>query len=395
MNYSAIKKAVNITAEQAIEEIIASGLRDRDYDNRNTGKRLKEHGLTHDTGRRLPLFSENDVVKEGESSPKHLICHCVDQEPGVRINEFLVNTQASEILDGALVAAYTTSSTNIFVHVAQDKNNERTMNEAVKEALEVINQLNLKVNIEIVKGAPEKPLIGFYRYPTMILNGETAMQIASVINSGKEWYQQIGHSKSPGTKLFDVRGSVKKPGIYEVPTNTTLRRVIDELGGGMEEGKDMMGVILGGIQGGFLTEEELDITLDFDSAREAGALIGMGSIQVLDQSQCIVHIAKESTISSMKLHCGRCSVGREGSYQLKEMLTDMTIGKSRPQDIDMIKEISHAMRKNSLCSIGKTAPNLILSTIKNALGEYEAHMKRKVCKNLVCSKYLPHPYQAL
>lgn len=281
MNYAAIKKAITMTAEQVIHELTAAGLRDRDYQNLSTGKGLREHLLTKEAGRRLPDSPETNIYGDLQIVPKDILCDCVDQEQDLSINRFLIKTQGNEIVDGALVAAYATGSSRILIYVAEDKENIEYMRTSIEEATQQFDELGLKMDIELIKGPPIKPLMGLSRYP-MTINGETAMNVATVINSGKEWYRRIGHPDSPGTKIFEVKGSVKKPGIYEVPTNTTLRRLIEDLCGDMEEGKEMLGVILGGTQGGFFTEQELDISLDFDSVKAAGATIGAGSIRVLD-----------------------------------------------------------------------------------------------------------------
>jgi NADH:ubiquinone oxidoreductase subunit F (NADH-binding) len=242
--------------------------------------------------------------------------------------------------------------------------------------------------IEIIRAPFRQNLKGYEDLPTLVVTGETLLHVSRILREGPDRYRAVGPAEGPGVKLFQVSGVVNRPGIYELPLGTSLRRLIDDTCGGTKEGEELQAVVVGGARGTCLLPDELDLSLDFDSVRAAGGVIGTGAVAVLGHGDCIVDQVKQWVEFSCYEECGKCSLGREGSYQLREMVADMTRGKSRTGDLDLLREIGQAMRAGCVCSFGRTAPNVVLSTMAKFPQEYEAHMKRRRCKTLVCAQYV-------
>jgi NADH:ubiquinone oxidoreductase subunit F (NADH-binding)/ferredoxin len=364
-----LDKAVVLGVAGTLEELTRSGLRDRDYESLSTAGRLQTFGL---------------VAGEG----KRIVCDCVDQEPGLTVSRLLLASEAEAVLEGAFVAAVATGAVHVVVHLAED---DQVGAEPVARAVEEVRACEARareVTVELVRGPFRPNLKGYEDVPTLVMTAETLLNISRVLREGAEAFRRTGTPASPGTKFFQVSGRVKKPGIFEVPLGTTLRQLIEEACGGMAEDEELQVIVVGGSHGACYTESELDLPLDFDSASRSGGVIGWGGVVVLGHKDCIIDQVRRMMGFLCHGDCGRCSLGREGSYQLREIVTDMTRGKSRASDLEMLREIGEAMRLGCACAAGRTAPNLVLSTLAKFPGEYEAHMKRKKCGALVCAKYV-------
>jgi NADH-quinone oxidoreductase subunit F len=324
--------------------------------------------------------------------PGLIVCDCADTETGLEINRFLLRSHAGEILDGALIAAFATAASDVRLHVTRgDEDGTAFLEAAVDGAAGVLENIDsrlLHVRIEVV-GAPfRQNLKGYEDVPTLVLTGETLLGVARVLAEGAERFQASGTPSSPGTKFFQLMGAVGRPGIYELPLGTSLRQLIDEVGGGVKDGEIPKAVIVGGAKGACYRPGELGLPLDFETVRQMGGVIGTGGVAVLSDRDCIVDHTNRALAVSCFDNCGKCSLGREGSYQLREIVADMTTGKSRPNDLDMVREVARAMRLACACVAGRTAPNIVLSTLEKFPDEYEAHMRRKKCDALVCEKYV-------
>jgi NADH-quinone oxidoreductase subunit F len=363
------QRAAALGADDTIQELVRAGLRDRDYENLSTGGRLQAHAQLSGEGKRI-------------------ICDCVDREPGLEINRFLLATEADLILEGAVIAAFATATPLLVIHVAED---DGVGADAVAAAVGKLGAAGVPgddIAIEIVRGLFKPNLKGYEDVPTLVINGETLVNIGRVLRDGADRYREKGSAESPGTKVFQVSGCVNKPGIFELPLGTTLRCLIEDVCQGIKDGDKLQAVIVGGAKGGCYKEEELDLLLDFDNVRRSGGIIGSGGIAVLNDKDCIIDQTRQRISFSCYDDCGKCSLGREGSYQLREIIADMTRGKSRGSDLEMLREIGQTMQIGCACSAGKTAPNIILSTMEKFPAEYEAHMKRRLCKALVCEQYV-------
>jgi NAD-dependent dihydropyrimidine dehydrogenase PreA subunit len=229
---------------------------------------------------------------------------------------------------------------------------------------------------------------GYEEVPTLLVTGETMAHVTRILRSGAEEYRSIGTAESPGSKLFQVSGSVERPGIYEAPLGTSLRTLLQDHAGGIKASPALKAVIVGGIKGVCLTPDELAVTLDFATVRRAGGTMGSGAVEVLDETTCIVDETKRRIAVSCYDLCAACSLGREGAYQLREIVADAARGKSRGSDVEMMRELGAGMKAGAACQFGRTAPNIVLSALDKFPDEWEAHMKRKLCRALVCDQYV-------
>ena len=227
---------------------------------------------------------------------------------------------------------------------------------------------------------------GLYDKPTVLNNVETFANVPQIINKGAAWYKSIGPENSPGTKAFALTGNIENTGLIEVPMGTTLREVIFDIGGGMRGGAGFKAVQIGGPSGGCLTQEHLDLPLDFDQLKKVGAMIGSGGLVVMDEHTCMVEVARFFMNFTQNESCGKCIPCREGTRRMLEIMERIVAGKGEPGDIDLLLELSDTISSAALCGLGKTAPSPVLSTIKYFRNEYEAHIFNKKCPAKVCQK---------
>ncbi len=232
---------------------------------------------------------------------------------------------------------------------------------------------------------PEYPAVYGYRgMPTIVNNAETLANVPVILAKGEGWFAGYGTEKSKGTKIFNLSGKIARKGIIEVPYNTTLRQIIFDIGGGIPDDNDFKAVLVGGPAGAFLGEAALDKPVDYETINSIGASLGSGSLVVFDTNDCIVDSAKNVMAFNKAESCGECVVCREGTAQVVEFLDDISLGKSKADDVDLLLELGELMKITSLCGMGKTASNVILSSINNFRDEYNAHIARKRCSAKVC-----------
>ena len=224
---------------------------------------------------------------------------------------------------------------------------------------------------------------GLFEAPTSLNNVETFANVPAIISNGADWYKAIGTETSTGTKAFSLAGNIKNTGLIEVPMGTTLREIIFDIGGGVKNGQ-FKAVQIGGPSGGCLTEEHLDLPLDFESTKKIGAIIGSGGLVVMGDDTCMVEIARFFMNFTKKESCGKCATCREGIPKIQAILERITHGGGTLEDIDMLQELAGVVKTCSLCGLGKTAPNPVLSTLKYFKDEYIAHVKDKKCPAGVC-----------
>ena len=224
--------------------------------------------------------------------------------------------------------------------------------------------------------------------PTVINNVETLACVCRILQKGADWFAQFGTEKSKGTKTFALVGKVKCTGLVEVPLGTTLRELIFDIGGGVLGDRPFKAVQTGGPSGGCIPRELLDTPVDYDSLQAAGSIMGSGGMVVMDDSTCMVDFARYFLDFAQKESCGACVPCRLGTQQLLDILEDITAGKGRPGDIDLLLELAEGVKKGSLCGLGQTAPNPVLTTIRYFRDEYEAHIQRKRCPAVVCNELI-------
>jgi len=237
---------------------------------------------------------------------------------------------------------------------------------------------------------PYPAVSGLFGKPTIINNVETWANISPLIVEGSDWFAAIGTEKSKGTKVFALAGRVQNTGLVEVPMGTTLREIIFDIGGGIPDGKKFKAVQTGGPSGGCLTEQYLDTMIDYESLQKAGSIMGSGGMIVIDETTCMVDLAKYFLEFIQNESCGKCTPCREGTKRMLEILIRITEGKGKADDIDKLQRLGAMITKSSLCGLGQSAPNPVLSTIKSFREEYEAHVKDKKCPAGVCTWMLTY-----
>ncbi|MFH1003552.1 MAG: NADH-ubiquinone oxidoreductase-F iron-sulfur binding region domain-containing protein, partial [Chloroflexota bacterium] len=226
--------------------------------------------------------------------------------------------------------------------------------------------------------------VGLWDKPTLLNNVKTFASIPLIINNGSEWFASRGTEKCKGTAIFSITGKVVNSGLIEVPMGIKLREIIFDIGGGIPDGKAFKAVQAGGPSGGCLPESQLDIPVDFDSLTAAGAMMGSGGMAVMDEDTCMVDVARYFLHFSRLESCGQCLPCRLGTEQMYRILDDITRGRGKPEDIDLLVSIGEAVARTSLCGLGQTAPNPVLTTIRYFRDEYEAHINEKRCPAGVC-----------
>jgi NADH:ubiquinone oxidoreductase subunit F (NADH-binding) len=254
-------------------------------------------------------------------------------------------------------------------------------------------------SMEGLRGEPTiKPpfpsVSGYLEKPTNVNNVETFANVPVIINKGADWFASIGSEKSKGTKVFALAGKINNVGLIEVPMGTTLRDIIFEIGGGIKDGKKFKAVQTGGPSGGCLTEKHLDIAIDFDSLTAAGSMMGSGGMIVLDEDDCMVSIAKFYLDFTVEESCGKCAPCRIGNKRLNEMLEKICEGKGTMKDLDLLRNLSHVIKDTSLCGLGQTSPNPVLSTMDNFYDEYLAHIVDHKCPSGQCKALLQYVIEA-
>ncbi len=227
---------------------------------------------------------------------------------------------------------------------------------------------------------------GLFGKPTVLNNVETFANVPIVIEKGANWYKTMGPENNNGTKAFALTGNIENTGLIEVPMGTTLREIIFDIGGGIRGGAEFKAVQIGGPSGGCLTKEHLDLPLDFDSLKKAGAMIGSGGLVVMDENTCMVEVARFFMNFTQNESCGKCIPCREGTKRMLEILERIVAGKGEIEDIDLLLELADTISSTALCGLGKTAAFPVVSTIKNFRSEYEAHIIDKKCPTKTCQK---------
>jgi len=241
------------------------------------------------------------------------------------------------------------------------------------------------------RSRPPYPAIsGLYGKPTLLNNVKTYANISLIINNGADWFASIGTENSKGTAVFALTGKIANSGLVEVPMGITLREIIYDIGGGILDGKEFKAVQTGGPSGGCLPESFLDTPVDYDSLTAAGSMMGSGGMVVLDQDTCIVDVARFFLDFTEKESCGKCVPCRLGTKQMLTILEDITEGRGKPEDIDLLEELAIGVKNGSLCGLGQTAPNPVLTTLRYFREEYEAHIYDKACPAKQCKEFITY-----
>ena len=398
--YEALAKAVTtMSPEDVIEEIKKSGLRGRG-------------------GGGFPTGMKWQFAKASVSDKKYVICNADEGDPGAFMDRSVMEGDPHKLLEGMAIAAFAIGADEGYIYVrAEYPLAIKRLRKAIKDAEERnflgknIMGSNFSLDIHIKEGAgafvcgeetaliasiegergmprPKPPFPankGLFGRPTLINNVETLANVPVIMLNGADWFAQMGTETSKGTKTFALTGEVNNTGLIEVPMGTTLRQIVFDIGGGMRDGKKFKAVQIGGPSGGCLTEEHLDIPMDYDNLIKAGAMVGSGGLVVMSDKTCIVEVARFFMNFTQHESCGKCVPCREGTKNMLRILEKIVAGKGTMEDLELLEELAHSVKEGSLCGLGKTAPNPVLSTLKYFRDEYIAHIKDKKCPAGVCT----------
>jgi NADH-quinone oxidoreductase subunit F len=397
--YQALARVLETMApEEVCDRVLASGLRGRG-------------GAGFPTGRKWHLTRVN------HAEHKYMVCNGDEGDPGAFMNRSVMEGDPHRVLEGLIIAGYATGADEGYFYVrAEYPLAVRRLNiaiEAAEKAGLVGNgilgsdfsfhvhvkegagafvcgeETALMASIEGKRGMPRsRPPFpaqkGLWGMPTTINNVETLSHVPAIITRGAEWYRSIGTEKSAGTKTFALSGKIANTGLVEIPMGCTVREMVFGIGGGIPNGKKFKAVQIGGPSGGCLTEEHLDLPMDYDSLQSVGAIVGSGGLVVLDEDNCMVEIARFFMNFIQKESCGKCVACREGTKQMLSLLTKIVQGRGTLEDIDLLEELAEVVKDASLCALGKTAPNPVLTTLRYFRSEYLAHVVDKRCPAKNC-----------
>ena len=403
--YQALAKAVfQMAPNQIIDEIKASGLRGRG-------------GAGFPTGQKW----ENCRKSPGEI--KYVVCNCDEGDPGAYMDRSLMEGNPHAVLEGMIIGAYAIGANQGFIYVRHEypiacKNAEIAISQARKAGFLGKNILGSGFNfdVEIAKGGgafvcgeetsllvsiegrigeprPRPPFpveAGLWDKPTNLNNVETWGNIPLIINRGSSWFSSIGTEKSKGTKIFSLVGKVKNTGLVEVPMGITLKEIVFDIGGGPQNGKAIKAVQTGGPSGGCIPASLFNLPVDFDSLTEAGSMMGSGGMIVMDEGSCMVDVAKYFVHFLKGESCGKCLSCREGLKRMGEILDGITEGKGNGESIALLEELAVVVADTSLCGLGKTAPNPVLSALRYFRSEFEDHIIKKRCPAAVCAPLIQY-----
>jgi NADH-quinone oxidoreductase subunit F len=403
--YTALAKALfEMTSEEVLNEVKKANLRGRG-------------------GGGFPAGVKWETTRNAPGEIKYVIVNADEGDPGAYMDRSLLEGNPHSVLEGLIIGAYTVGSHQGFIYVRQEyplavQNITIAIEQAKEYGLLGENILGSGFNfdVEVHRGAgafvsgessalmtaiegwvgePRPKYIrtavsGVGEKPSNLNNVETWANVPLIINKGADWYNSIGTEGSKGTKIFSLVGKVNNTGLVEVPMGATLRQVIFKIGGGIPNGKKFKAVQTGGPSGGCIPEGLLDLPVDFDALTEAGSMMGSGGMIVMDEDTCMVDVARYFVDFLSQESCGKCVPCREGLRQMLKILNNICTGKGREGDIELLEEISEMMRDASLCALGTTAPNPVLSTIKYFRDEYEAHIKEKRCPARVCRELITY-----
>ena len=403
--YSGLSKALfQMTPEKVLEEIKKANLRGRG-------------------GGGFPAGRKWETTKNAPGEPKYVIVNCDEGDPGAYMDRSLMEGNPHSVLEGLTIGAYAIGSREGFIYIRQEyplavENLEIAIKQAEEYGFLGNNILGsgfdfrvtihrgagafvsgessaLMTAIEGRVGEPRPKYIrtavkGIWDKPSNLNNVETWANVPLIINNGADWFSSIGTEKSKGTKIFSLVGKVNNTGLVEVPMGATLRDIIYKIGGGIPKGKKFKAVQTGGPSGGVIPEQHLDFPVDFDELIKLGSMMGSGGMIVMDEDTCVVDVARYFLNFLREESCGKCIPCREGIRQMLRILNRITEGKGEEGDIELLEEISEVTKEASLCALGQTAPNPVLTTIKYFRDEYEAHIREKRCPAGVCKALISY-----
>ncbi|MGI5822715.1 MAG: NADH-quinone oxidoreductase subunit NuoF [Dethiobacteria bacterium] len=402
--YQGLEKVLRMEPREIINEIKSSGLRGRG-------------------GAGFPTGMKWEFAYRNRQDKKYVVCNADEGDPGAFMDRSVLEGDPHAVLEGIMIAGRAIGSDEAYIYVrAEYPLAIRRLRTAIAQAEEygvageniLGSEFDFKINIKEGAGAfvcgeetallasiegargmprPRPPfpaLKGLWEKPTCINNVETLANVPLIIRKGADWYTTIGTEGSKGTKIFALTGKVNNTGLCEVPMGITLREIIFDIGGGLQGGKKFKAVQIGGPSGGCIPESQLDLPVDYDSLHSAGAMMGSGGMVVMDESTCMVDLARYFLAFTQSESCGKCTPCREGTKRMLEILERITQGKGKAEDIPRLERLALAVKDGSLCGLGQTAPNPVLTTLRYFRDEYEAHILERRCPAGQCSALLTY-----
>jgi NADP-reducing hydrogenase subunit HndC len=384
---------------------------------------IKDSGLRGRGGAGFPTGVKWGLCAPNESDQKYVCCNADEGDPGAFMDRSVLEGDPHAILEAMAIAGYAIGSSQGYIYVRAEypvaiKRLQIAIDQAKKYGLlgENIFGTDFNFDIELRLGAgafvcgeetalmtsiegkrgeprprPPFPAVkGLFGKPSILNNVETYANIAQIILNGADWFKSIGTEKSKGTKVFAVGGKIERTGLVEVPMGTTLREIVEEIGGGIPNGRKFKAAQTGGPSGGCIDKTNFDVAIDYDNLLAIGSMMGSGGLIVMDDTACMVDIAKFFLDFTVDESCGKCTPCRVGNKRLMELLEKITQGKGEISDLEKLEELSLYIKDNSLCGLGQTSPNPVLSTLKCFGDEYRAHIEEKRCPAGVCKDLLQY-----
>ncbi len=397
--YEALYNALRMmTPTGVIEQMVRSGLRGRG-------------------GAGFPTGLKWTAVSKAASSTKFVICNADEGDPGAFMDRSVLESDPHRVIEGMAIAGFAVGASHGFIYVRAEyplavKRVRTAIAKAERLGLLGNNIFNTTFNFDVKirlgagafvcgeetaliasiegkRGAPRPrpPFpaeMGLWGYPTLINNVETFANVAPIIRRGGNWFSGIGTEKSKGTKVFALAGRVNNTGLIEVPMGTKLRDIVFDIGGGIPEGRQFKAVQTGGPSGGCIPDQHLDMPVDYESLAKVGSIMGSGGLIIMDETSCMVDVAKFFMEFCMSESCGKCVPCRVGTTQIYNLLCKITSGEGKPGDLPLLEELGDVVKNTSLCGLGQTAPNPVMSTLRYFRDEYVAHIKEKTCPAGAC-----------
>ncbi|MCL4850965.1 MAG: NADH-quinone oxidoreductase subunit L [Bryobacteraceae bacterium] len=398
--YQALARAVmELTPQQVIEEVKRSGLRGRG-------------GAGYSTGLKWELVAKQPV------DTKYVVCNADEGDPGAFMDRSILEGDPHRILEGMAIAGYAVGAQQGYIYVRGEyglaiQRLQAAIKQAERERLlgsrMFENSFQFRIDLRIGAGAfvcgeetaliasiegkrgqprqrpPYPPESGLWGKPTLINNVETFGNIAPIVAKGSEWFAAIGTSASKGTKVFALAGKIENTGLIEVPMGTSLRTIIFDIGGGIPGGREFKAAQTGGPSGGCIPPQFLDVPVDYESLHKIGSIMGSGGLIVMDDTSCMVDVARFFMDFCMDESCGKCIPCRAGTVQMHDILQRITKGEATDNDLVVLEQLAKLLRETSLCGLGQTAPNPVMSTLNYFSGEYRAHIKDRQCPAGQCT----------
>ena len=402
--YRGFLQALEIGPDKTLEEVKKAGLRGRG-------------------GAGFPTWRKWQFCREAPGQTKYLICNADEGDPGAFMNRSLIEGDPHAVLEGMLIAAFTLGASQGYIYCrAEYPLAIHRLETAISQMRELgllgkdIQGSDFSFDLTIKKGAgafvcgeetaliasiegrrgmpqprPPFPAVsGLLGKPTVIQNVESLGNLPLILRNGAEWYTQYGSESGKGTKTFALAGKIERTGLVEVPLGVTLKTIIDEIGGGVPDGKALKAIQTGGPSGGCIPAEKMDLPVDYESLAEAGCIMGSGGMIVLDEDSCMVDIARYFLSFTQAESCGKCAPCRVGTRAMLSILERITTGEGQMADLEKLEQIAQTVKDGSLCGLGQTAPNPVLTTLRYFRTEYEEHIEKGQCSAFVCSRMISY-----